>query len=682
MNTLYLEFDKTGVSINNLVVLETQQTPSTPTRLLVPLYGAFYSQSLVVYSVNTLTDANTLLTRGVDYLPIEMLAQVTAQVGKEVCTAILLTDSAQNTKFRITYQALGGAAHINRDVLFDLFEQVTSTNAPVSYYDIQNRPSGFIPGDHLHDSIDVYGLEYVRDAILKLDAAIAIGSSDVNQKLVDVIEDKINEVRDFGSGDLHSNIDASMSVVSSVEEVLINTNLQRIELEDALVSLNENTSNLKDQLLDYKARYYNSPLANVANLLCKKNHDESGLEIDVPVVIGADDLVLYLKADNYNASTGVWLDSIDNTSGYTSAVGSRPIKVSSTVAPALQAVRMTAGKFLSKTIGSPVTISPNTTVFVVSAASSTNTNLKLQLFSDAVYKADIDVLNYTGLRVTNISTGDVPYTGVISRKLPNAPTTIVSTISNRLSDRSTISSSPRKMPFAENGVVQTNLNPSSISINAQVIGSTQTDQDADLFMVIVINRLLSRAEIHAILTYIRINYSSAVNCVENGDFKNWDVGYSSDFDSVIDFTSRGFTGVTSRPIALWDTTNTYTQPGAALASDIRIDNNPYLLVLVSDDSKAFWRQEMVLDKNCRHELKFSLVYGLTSLPQIRLKINGTLVGSPVTLDPSKSLLTDHVIAFTPSVDVNTIELFNFNESTGGNCFGIGGISIQRKIYEN
>jgi hypothetical protein len=105
-------------------------------------------------------------------------------------------------------------------------------------------------------------------------------------------------------------------------------------------------------------------------------------------------------------------------------------------------------------------------------------------------------------------------------------------------------------------------------------------------------------------------------------------------------------------------------------------------VLSKDATKAFWRQTADLDIHCRHEFKFSIVYGQESLPRIRFKINGIDTGSLVALNPTQSLVRDYVFSFTPTVQSNRLELFNLNESTTGNCFGIGAMSLQRKIYAN
>ena len=79
-NTLYLGLDKTGQSTNNRIELESHTLPNTLNKLIIPKYGAFFSESIQVYWVNELGQ-NVLLQKGVDYHPTEMLEKVTAASG-------------------------------------------------------------------------------------------------------------------------------------------------------------------------------------------------------------------------------------------------------------------------------------------------------------------------------------------------------------------------------------------------------------------------------------------------------------------------------------------------------------------------------------------------------------------------------------------------------------------------
>ena len=67
-STLYLEFDKTGLSPDNLIPYEAHTLLNTATRLIIPKFGAFYTGSLSVFSVYPYTGDYILLTKSVDFI--------------------------------------------------------------------------------------------------------------------------------------------------------------------------------------------------------------------------------------------------------------------------------------------------------------------------------------------------------------------------------------------------------------------------------------------------------------------------------------------------------------------------------------------------------------------------------------------------------------------------------------
>lgn len=683
-NTLYLELDKTGVSANNLVTHEEHTLPNTSIRLITPKFGAYYSDTVQVYYKNA-SDQFVPLVKNADYIPTEILHKTTAMMGAEVCTVILVTESNIHTTLYVSYQALGGHDQINRDNLFALLDRIQNPSETIDYYEIQNRPKAFQPGPHLQDALDIYGLEYIRDAINKLDTAIVITDRQTHQELIKQIDAEKSGLLNTGTDGVTQLVDTTMTLVNSAENALTITNDQLLKCADTLSSLVTQTTQLNNAIMDYKASNYNDLVANVANLLCNRNYDNSGPVVDVPAIIAPAERVLYLNSASYNAPIGVWIDQTTGAGGYTATGLNKPIKAPSSTNTAIEAVRFTTGKYLTRSSGIPVEISTDSTVFIVASPVPGTNHIKLNLFNDDNHKVSIDTSQYTALKVTDTGGSNTIYHGKMARTLGNKATVIVSTIAARDKDNVTLTSSPYRAGLTVSGVVSSTLDTDNIGLTAQRIGSSTDEQSADVFMVLVYNRLLSKTEIHAILTYIRTQYNTAVQYIENGDYTNWDVGFGSDLQNTIDFENRGVFGtaaVTDRAISIWDATNTYSQPDIISPIDIKIDSNPYLLVLAKNASKSFWRQTVELDVYCRHELKFSVVYGQVSLPVIRLRINGLEIGSTVTLDPSQSLVRDHVISFTPTTKINTIELFNLNTSTVGNCFGIGAMTLERKIYVN
>ncbi len=89
-STLYLEFDKTGLSPDNLIPYEAHTLLNTATRLIIPKFGAFYTGSLSVFSVYPYTGDYILLTKSVDFITTtvsaikQTLLTVRAQMLKNI----------------------------------------------------------------------------------------------------------------------------------------------------------------------------------------------------------------------------------------------------------------------------------------------------------------------------------------------------------------------------------------------------------------------------------------------------------------------------------------------------------------------------------------------------------------------------------------------------------------------
>ena len=676
-STLYLELDKTGQSINNLVQWEQHTLPNTATKLVIPLYGAFYSESVQLYWMDTANNQNVLLTKGVDYYPTEMLHKVTTNVGKEVCTVLLLVNIGSKQHFLITYQALGGSNQINRDNLFNLMYQIENPSTPIEYKDILNKPKAFQPGPHLHDALDLYGLEYIRDGISKLDTAILTGDLLVNQSLIEYTQNNGADLIEIDVNRIPAAVDTTMTLVKSAEDTLKIVYDNILKITPMIEKLITDNQTFNSAVMDYKADSFNDKLANVANLLCKRNYATQGLVVNVPNQIEGN--VVYLVSDNYNPTTRVWVDQTASGT-WTADTATAPAYGACSTNPSINSLKFTTGKFLTRQTGSPVSLSKNKTIITVTAPIISTDYVKLSLFSDNAKKTSIDTANSIGFKYSTVNESNTYYEGRVSNAIGNKAVVTVAAVGSRQEDCYILSNSPYKRDIAKNGIMLDNLDLDGLDSTALTIGRSTGEQSAEVLMVLVYDRLLSRTEIHAILTYIRLKYNTNVSFIENGDFTNWDEGYGSDLINTIDFTNRNCAAVTDRNIVLWDAQNTYTQPGIVNPNNIKIDNHPYLLVLSNDANKAFWRETVDLDVYCRYELKFSVVYGQINPPVIRMRINGLGISSIVSLPSDQSIVRDYVISFTPTTKVNKVELFNLNESTTGNCFGIGAISVVRKIY--
>lgn len=166
--------DPTGANPNNLVAGEIQNlTPNRNVRAIATLYGAFFTESLVVTDVAT----GLPLTPNTQYYAAEMYELPTARYGKEICAVILITDPTVSNQVSLQYQALGGPYGTSATAIIQQIENLQLDTRPVAWGDILDRPSEFPPAFHLHDVGDVYGFEYLVHAIDRVRDAIEVGDS-------------------------------------------------------------------------------------------------------------------------------------------------------------------------------------------------------------------------------------------------------------------------------------------------------------------------------------------------------------------------------------------------------------------------------------------------------------------------------------------------------------------------
>lgn len=686
--TLYLDFDPKALNANNLIALEPHTTAATTNRLILPKYGAFFSKDLVLYKVENGT--NIELVRNVDYILTELLDKVTAKIGLDVYSVILVTESTIATNFKLTYRALGGADQLNRDNLFAMLDLIQNPVEQIQYKDILHKPKGFTPAPHLQDALDMYGLEYIKAAVDKLQAAILVSDATTHQELINQIYKKTQSNLNIADN-IHPKINTAVALTRSAEDTLLLVKEALRNVDSALTSTKEKLQTLKIKSMDYAAANYNDRFADVSNLLCYRNYVSGGTIMDVPALIAPEHRLLYLKAEEYDAALGVWSDTTDVTTNYVAPTGSKPTKVISAfpLNSTIQAVRFSNGQYLEKVTGRNIVISENSTMFIVSSIGASN-HIKINLFNSPSQKLQLD----TSVNASVTITKTAPliqqcYKSLISEIKDNRPVVSVNRIATRTADNLGLSSDPYQIFDYPTGIVTATLKTDLIDLHCDTIGSDSADQSADIHMILVYDRLLSTSEIHAILTYIRLKYDyndpdrdANVTAIENGTFVHWDRGFGTDLQNGIDTVTRGeygTVGVTTRPISRWLPAETWTHP--VLAPEfIKVDNNPYLLVLSKDASRAFWRQILNLDANCRYELKFSIVACMNNRPQIQIKLNGAVLHASVTLHPTQSLLKGYTVAFTPTQKSNKIEFFNLNDSVSGNAFGIANISLVRKIY--
>ena len=162
--------DPTGLSPTNLVVGEVINLTVNQIRGATPLYGAFFTESAVVFDNTT----GVQLVRGSQYQFVELLQEATQMYGKEICAVILILDHTVSSAIRVNLQMLGGHWQSNYAAVTQLYETVIQDNRPVDWLSLLNKPLQFNPALHQHLLQDVYGFEAVVYALERVRSAIVL----------------------------------------------------------------------------------------------------------------------------------------------------------------------------------------------------------------------------------------------------------------------------------------------------------------------------------------------------------------------------------------------------------------------------------------------------------------------------------------------------------------------------
>lgn len=206
------QLDLTGRDIDNLIQGEEHTPPMKVVRSITPTYGPYFSESMRVYDIVT----NTLLTKNVDFLCVDVFGLPTAQTGKEVCSILLLVNK-NITGVRIDYQTLGGPYEKDYSAIRLLIENLTNDTRQVSWPNIINKPSGFNTNMHLHKLGDVIGFEYLVVEIERLKTAILIGDELNHTEILSYIDKRFDQILNRDSLNILSVVNAANANAGSVK---------------------------------------------------------------------------------------------------------------------------------------------------------------------------------------------------------------------------------------------------------------------------------------------------------------------------------------------------------------------------------------------------------------------------------------------------------------------------------
>lgn len=181
MGTIILKYpeDPTGVNPNNLVINEPHDLGPARNRAFVPNYGSYFTESMIVTEAVT----GRVLTKGVHYIAAQLQQDATLAMDKEICAVVVVIDENVRDSLLFTYQVVGGVFSTSAGALATLIEALDIDEREVEWGGLIGIPTAFPPTPHLHDIGDVYGFEYLVEALDALRNAILIGDESAHDEL-------------------------------------------------------------------------------------------------------------------------------------------------------------------------------------------------------------------------------------------------------------------------------------------------------------------------------------------------------------------------------------------------------------------------------------------------------------------------------------------------------------------
>lgn len=161
--------DRTGVNPANLVSDEEHPLITGENNIIVPKFGYFYKESVVL----TYVADNTPVPRAA-YRFTEFFQEASLKYGKEICGSILIEDKTVVGPVTITYQALGGDNSRSTGNLIDVYYDKLQDMPAINWEDLYERPTQFKPKPgHQFNANEIYDwgrvityVDSIREAII------------------------------------------------------------------------------------------------------------------------------------------------------------------------------------------------------------------------------------------------------------------------------------------------------------------------------------------------------------------------------------------------------------------------------------------------------------------------------------------------------------------------------------
>lgn len=181
---LRFEEDLTGANPANFITNHPHDlNPNWRNRILVPPYGAFYTDGLVLRD-----EAGVRLNRGAGkhYICVESprshaapgnltLNEVT---GKETAQFIVVIDQSVSNRVYSDIHYVGGDYSFGLELIKQAIDTLDLDNRPVSWEDVSDKDRAFLPAFHYTDARDIMNMGAVCYWLEKIHEALLVGDTD------------------------------------------------------------------------------------------------------------------------------------------------------------------------------------------------------------------------------------------------------------------------------------------------------------------------------------------------------------------------------------------------------------------------------------------------------------------------------------------------------------------------
>lgn len=182
--------DPTGVNPNNRVSNEIQDNVDPTNGFITLEFGRYFSESIVIKE----TVSNTPLIKGVDFLTTDFDQKASLVTGKEICGSIIVIKNNIVPSYTITYQALGGDHGYSNENLLAVLQDKILPNYPVTWDQLEDKPTEFKAKPHLHDIREIYGFEYIAVVLGRIESGLRDGGYYSFSTLISYVEQSIHQL--------------------------------------------------------------------------------------------------------------------------------------------------------------------------------------------------------------------------------------------------------------------------------------------------------------------------------------------------------------------------------------------------------------------------------------------------------------------------------------------------------